>query len=839
MKLLIVESPSKSKTISKYLGNGFVVRASVGHIRDLPKSNKKAVDIEGGFIPHYEIVAKKEDIIADITAQADKADEILLATDPDREGEAIAWHIAEVLKDRLGKNTKKKMKRVTYHEITKEAVLEALEHPRDIDEHLREAQEARRVLDRIVGYDLSGLIWKKVRYGLSAGRVQSPALRIIMEREREIRAFKPETYWVIAGQWHIKGDSKDNLLNLTCVKEPRDKKEVENILEVARKEKWQVIDIEESEQKRSPRAPFITSTLQQTASSRFGFSPSRTMGIAQKLYESGYITYMRTDSTNLGQQALAQIGTIIEKNYGKEYLSFRTYATKSKNAQEAHEAIRPSHFDKEKAGHNDEQKKLYRLIWQRAVASQMADAKLAKTKIIANISNGKESQSVPLERLSERANSGGLTSTPNNEVRPPEFAIPNFEANGSRVLFDGWLKADPESNGEEVNLPKCNKGEKLDLISIDSEEKQTQPPPRYTEAGLIKELEKRGIGRPSTYASICKTIEDRGYVSKENKSLKPTDTGDVVSSFLEEYFPSYISDSFTAEMEDELDDIANGTRTYLKTLTDFYKPFHKEVKSKEKIEKITNLGIADAKFKCPKCGKTPMEIKLGKNGKFISCVDYPKCDGALTLDGTEFKSDTPIGNDPTTGLPIFVLNGRFGPYVQLGHRVPKVKKVRTKKKAPSALSNSNQDSSTLPASSLISPVSPASNSVSSTLPVSSPELSTSSSIPPDSSSVSPTLPSPIPTPPKPKMASIPKYMDPSKVTVADALKYLSLPRTLGVDPKTGKDVVASAGRFGPYVVSDGNFRSIKAPDNVYDITLERALEMLAVPKKVRAGKIKK
>ncbi|MFA6554133.1 MAG: type I DNA topoisomerase [Candidatus Paceibacterota bacterium] len=778
MKLLIVESPSKSKTISKYLGDCFVVRASVGHVRDLPKSSKKAIDIEGGFIPHYEVVAKKEDVIADITMQAEKANEIILATDPDREGEAIAWHIAEVLKDRLGAKIAKKMSRVTYHEITKEAVLEALEHPREIDQHLREAQEARRVLDRIVGYDLSGLVWKKVRYGLSAGRVQSPALRIIMEREREIRAFKPETYWAIAGQWKTPIGEK---LSLTCVEEPRDKKQVDTILETAKKEKWHIVDIEESEQKRSPRAPFITSTLQQAASSRLGFSPSRTMGIAQKLYESGYITYMRTDSTNLGKQALEQIGKVVEKQYGKDYLSFRTYNAKSKNAQEAHEAIRPSHFDKENAGHNDEQKKLYRLIWQRAVSSQMADARMARTKIIANVNVG---------------------------------TIPNFEANGSRVLFDGWLKADPESNGEETTLPKCSKDENLDLISIDSEEKQTQPPPRYTEAGLIKELEKRGIGRPSTYASICKTIEDRGYVSKENKALRPTDTGDVVSSFLEEYFPSYISDSFTAEMEDHLDEIANGTRTYEKTLSDFYKPFHKEVLSKEKLAKATNLGLSDPKFKCPKCGTSPMEIKLGKNGKFLSCTRYPDCEGALTLDGTEFKSDTPIGNDPTTGLPIYVLNGRFGPYVQLGARLPKVKKTKKPR-----VKKIKKDKSSSEAKS------PANDS--SAISTETEVTKTPAEI------IKPTEEAPAPVAPKPKMASIPKYMDPSKVTVADALKFLSLPRTLGIDPKTGKDVVASAGRFGPYIVSDGNYRTIKTPDIVYDITLERALEMLAVPKMVR------
>ncbi|MEI8327644.1 MAG: type I DNA topoisomerase [Candidatus Taylorbacteria bacterium] len=781
MKLVIVESPSKSKTITKYLGEGFVVRASVGHIRDLPKSSKKAIDIEGGFIPHYEVVAKKEPVIADIANLAEGASEIILATDPDREGEAIAWHIAEVLRERLGKTVSKKMKRITFLEITKDAVLEAMQHPRDIDENLREAQEARRVLDRIVGYDLSGLIWKKVRYGLSAGRVQSPALRIIMEREREIRAFIPEKYWVIEGLWNTA--SKDPL-TLKCSKEPREEKEVNTILDIARKESWKIMGVEETEQKRSPRAPFITSTLQQTASSRYGFSPSRTMGIAQKLYESGYITYMRTDSTNLGEQALGQIAKAIEKNYGKEYLSYRKYSAKSKNAQEAHEAIRPSHFEKMNAGHNEEQKKLYKLIWQRAVASQMTDARIARTKIIANVAEG----------LGDRVE--GIVS------------IPPFEATGSRVIFDGWLQADPESRGEEVTLPKCTIDESIKLISIDSVEKATEPPPRYTEAGLIKELEKRGIGRPSTYASITKTIEDRGYVEKLNKSLKPTDTGDVVSSFLEENFPTYISDGFTAQMENELDEIANGERTYLKTLSDFYGPFHKDLMSKEKTAKITNLGVADARFKCPKCASS-MDIKLGRNGKFLSCSKYPDCDGALTLDGVEFKKDEPIGNDPTTGLPIFVLNGRFGPYVQLGVKLPKVKKVRVKKgvKKPETV-------------------------LSETLLEGVDHIAKT-----PSTSHYPLVPTPSPI--KPRMASIPKIYDPSKVTVPQALKFLSIPRTLGVDPKTGKDVVASAGRFGPYIVTDSNFRSIKVPDDVYEITLARALEMLAIPKAVRKGRFAK
>jgi len=839
MKLIIVESPSKAKTISKYLGKDFRVLASVGHVRDLPKSNKKAIDIEGGFVPHYEVVAKKEAVIAEIKHEAAKADQIFLATDPDREGEAIAWHLSELLTNKKlgGTISKKEIQRITYHEVTKEAVLKALEEPRPIDEHLREAQEARRVLDRLVGYDLSGLIWKKVRYGLSAGRVQSPALRIIMEREREIRAFKPEDYWTITGKFKTLGNAD---LTLTCCEEPRNIEVVEHIRTVAENNPWSVVDIEETEQKRQPRAPFITSTLQQTASSRLGFSPSRTMGIAQKLYESGFITYMRTDSTNLGKQALEQIGSVVEKEYGKEYLQFRTYAAKSKNAQEAHEAIRPSHFDKESAGHNDEQKKLYRLIWQRAVASQMADAKIARTKIIANVEGKVPSTeySVPSQ---EKDNS--VLGTRNSELELDNRNIPDFVANGSRVIFDGWLRADPESTGEEVNLPKCDKGEKLDLVSIDSGAKQTQPPARYTEAGLIKELEKRGIGRPSTYASITKTIEDRGYVEKDGRSLRPTDTGDVVSSFLEENFPTYISDTFTAEMENELDEIAGGARTYEKTLSDFYKPFSKEVKTKDKLAKATNLGVADAKYKCPKCGSS-MEIKLGRGGKFLSCSRYPDCDGAMTIDGVEFKKDEPIGTDPSTGLPIFVLNGRFGPYVQLGIKLPKEKKVKKARKARTTKKSKGTLKDT-PENILKDSDGNTSAEASSGIQKDDKNVADFSGqgkqdAAPDREAVTTVNEvGVVPTPIKPRMASIPKTMDPSKVTVADALKYLSLPRILGNDPATGKEIKVSIGRFGPYIVRDGDFRSIKAPENPYDITLEKSLEILAQEKKQRGFAKKK
>jgi DNA topoisomerase I len=657
MKLLIVESPSKAKTISKYLDGKYEVRASVGHIRDLPKSNKKAIDIPAGFIPHYEISPGKEKVVADIRSLAKKAEEVLLATDPDREGEAIAWHIKEAV-------GLKNPKRVVFYEITKDAVQEAILHPREIDDNLKQAQEARRVLDRLVGYDLSGLIWKKVRYGLSAGRVQSPALRIIMEREREIRAFIPENFWVINANTKTKNNEK---LALVCAEEPRDQKVVEKILEAGRKYPWVVNKVTETETKRSARAPFTTSTLQQTASSRLGFAPSRTMGVAQKLYEAGLITYMRTDSVNLSQVALKQIYSLIEKKYGKEYLEAHTFTARSKNAQEAHEAIRPTDISNINAGLNDEQKDLYNLIWQRTVASQMADAKVMRTKIFVEIDKPIKSSKDFSERL------GTPLSGENSLV---DFSLPEFWANGSRLLFPGWLIADTEGSGDDVILPKVEKGEKLTFIDIESIGKQTEPPSRYSEAGLIKELEKRDIGRPSTYASIIKTIQDRGYVEKINKALVPTDTGDVVSSFLEEHFANYISDSFTAEMEDKLDDIALGKAEYLKTLKDFYGPFWKDVESKDKIDKVTNLGIADASHICPVCGGS-MIIKLSKNGKFLSCAKYPDCTGARKITGEEMEGPKETGEDcPDCKNGKLVLReGKFGQFISCSN-YPKCKHIK-------------------------------------------------------------------------------------------------------------------------------------------------------------------
>jgi DNA topoisomerase-1 len=630
--LVIVESPAKAKTIEKYLGTGYKVMSSIGHVRDLPKSNTDAVDIQGGFVPRYIISPGKHKVIEGLQKAAAKADEVLLASDPDREGEAIAWHVAELLRKH-----NKNLKRVAFNEITKDAVTEAIAHPRELDLHLKEAQEARRVLDRLVGYDLSGLIWKKVRYGLSAGRVQSPALRIVMEREREIRAFIPENYFVLTADLaHGK-----EVVPFTCTIEPKEEVEAKRIKTVGEKHDWKIASVKESEAKRAPRPPFTTSTLQQVASTRLGFSPSRTMGAAQKLYEAGHITYMRTDSPTLSAQAQKQIVALLHADFGKEYVAPRQYKTKSKSAQEAHEAIRPTNFGKRSAGSTADQKALYELIWERAVSSQMADATLKRTKLLANVTGASES-------------------------------IPDFAVNGSRVIFDGWLKVDTRARGEDTEVPKLTEGDTFPCQQVSIDAKQTQPPSRYTEAGLIKELEKRGIGRPSTYASIMNTITERGYVTKEGRTLIPTDTGDVVSSFLEEHFAQYISDDFTSEMEDELDDIATGERTYVKTLKDFYTPFQKAVAAKADIEKLTTLGAAPKEFPCPLCG-AEMVKKLGKNGTFLSCSKFPDCTGARLIDGSEVKPEAPIGNHPETGEPIFVLNGRFGPYAQLGETPEKVK----------------------------------------------------------------------------------------------------------------------------------------------------------------------
>ena len=741
--LLIVESPAKARTIQNYLGKDYEVLASVGHVRDLPKSGNDAVDIEDGFKPKYIVPAEKREIIERIKRAAEKADKVYLATDPDREGEAIAWHVKQAV-------GLKSPKRVVFHEITKHAIEEAIAHPRAIDEDLRRAQEARRVLDRIVGYDLSGLIWKKVRYGLSAGRVQSPALRILAEREREIKAFIPVTYFVIGALFRAKGGE----FAASCTEQPATQEAADRIVNQGRAAAWKVASVTERAEERHPRAPFTTSTLQQVASTRLGFSPSRTMRAAQKLYEAGHITYMRTDSVNLAAEAVTSILAAVASEFGKDYAERRAYKTKSKNAQEAHEAVRPTDASKQKAGANPDEMSLYALIRTRTLASQMKSAQSLRTSVA---------------------------------VEADAVDLPSFTATGSRITFPGWLACDVKARGEDTELPKLVNGESLTLVSLAADEKQTEPPNRYTEAGLVKELEKRGIGRPSTYASIMKTIQDRGYAVKEGRTLTPTATGMVVSGWLEEHFADYISDSFTAEMEDELDEIARGERGYEPTLEEFYKPFKKAVDSKESLPKATALGDAPAEFPCPICG-SPMEFKLGRGGVFMSCKRYPDCLGARTETGAELRPDEPIGTHPDTGMPIYVKTGKYGPYVEMPLSLPPPEDADKKEEAPALAKNGKPKRKKAKGR---------------------PKLDV-------------------------KRAGIPPGTDLGAVTLADAVRYLSLPRELGIHPGTGKPVTASTGRFGPYVAHDGEFRSIKKGDP-YTITLDEALAIIAVPKQPPRG----
>lgn len=628
-KLVVVESPSKAKTIQKYLGKGYTVKSSKGHIVDLPKSDL-GVDTEKDFDPTY--VVTKEATLRDLKKAFKDKDGLVLAVDPDREGEAIGWHVARELgliskkgKSSRKKKTEKTLERIVFTEITKDAVQEAIKNPRKLDQDLINAQQARRVLDRLVGYKLSPLIWKKVRYGLSAGRVQSVAVKLIVDREIEREKFKADEYWSISAYLdekkgkkvqiniNLSEDEKDEKLakkkaeliefNLVKVKgkkpELEKQKEVDKIIKDLDGNKWLITDIQKKESKRRPRPPFSTSMMQQAAANRMGFGASRTMRAAQKLYEAGHITYMRTDSITMSQQAVQQIRKHIDKAYGKKFLPDKpnNYTTKSKVAQEAHEAIRPTNVAKDHGtlSLKGDEAKLYELIRKRALASQMVPAIVENNKLIV------------------------------------EFGDYVFQANGQRVIFDGYLKVYPEKISENV-LPKLAKGEELFPHVIEGDQHFTQPPPRYSEATLIKTLESLGIGRPSTYAPIIQTIQTRKYVEKENKYFFPTDTGRVVNNLLSKHFAEIVDAGFTAEMEDDLDKVANGDEDWVKMMADFYNPFEKKLANKqEELKKEDFTVLGKSKVKCPECGK-PMQIKLGRFGRFLSCSDFPDCKGMLGLD---------------------------------------------------------------------------------------------------------------------------------------------------------------------------------------------------------------
>jgi len=656
--LVIVESPAKAKTIKKYLGKDFYVLASFGHVRDLiPKEG--AVDPEHDFAMQYAVIEKNAKHIAAIAKELKTADSLYLATDPDREGEAIAWHIYELMQaKKLLKN--KSVYRVVFHEITKSAICEAVAHPRKISMDLVNAQQARRALDYLVGFNLSPLLWKKIRRGLSAGRVQSPALRMIVEREAEIEKFVAQEYWTIIA--NSKADAQqfpakltiyqaEKLTQFSITNEEQAKAIEQNLLSQANG-KLLVSKVESKQRKRNPSPPFITSTLQQEAARKLGFTAKRTMRIAQQLYEgidfdgepAGLITYMRTDSVNLAGEALQEIRDLIVKNYGKKNLpdTPRFYKTKAKNAQEAHEAIRPTSAERlPKLMQNhltEEQYKLYDLIWKRTIACQMIHATI--NTVAVDLQCGNDNY---------------------------------FRATGSTIANPGFITVyqegidDSKADDDEKMLPKMKEGDIIDLLAINSEQHFTEPPPRYSEASLIKTLEEYGIGRPSTYASIISTIQDRGYVILDNKRFKPTDVGTIVNKFLTEYFTKYVDYNFTADLEDQLDAVSRGENNWIPLLERFWSPFKSLIDKIERTVQRKDVTQEALDEKCPKCGK-PLAIRLGRRGRFIGCTGYPDCD--YTRNIGEEKTEGPTTPEvvenrlcPKCNSPLHIKMGRYGKFI--------------------------------------------------------------------------------------------------------------------------------------------------------------------------------
>ncbi|MST04238.1 MAG: type I DNA topoisomerase [Candidatus Pacebacteria bacterium] len=614
MKLIIVESPTKAKTISGFLGKKYKVESSFGHIRDLPK-NRLGIDIENNFEPHYVIPVKAKKNFANLKKIAKKADSIILATDEDREGEAISWHLAQAL-NISPENTK----RIAFHEITKNAIENALEHPRSIDLNMVHSQQARRILDRLVGYKLSPFLWKKIAKGLSAGRVQSVALRIIMDREIEIKNFKPQKYWTLdaifkkndseapieASLSKIDGKSIDKF-------DIKSREESENLKTKIQNSKYKVSSIVKKDSIKSPGAPFTTSTLQQESAKKLGYSSKKTMFMAQRLYEKGLITYMRTDSVNISKEAIDKANSWINSNLGVDYAvpGGRVFKGKSKLAQEAHEAIRPTNPESMPEKLSLEEKgefKVYDLIWRRFLASQMKEAKI-------------ESIHVSIDSLDKE--------------------IFTFKTSGQRIAFDGFLKIWP-NKFEEKELPKLEEKESLNLKEILSNEHETEPPGRYGEASLIKTLEDHGIGRPSTYSPIISVIQARNYVVKESGKFKPTEVGEIVDKTLRENFPEIIDINFTADLENKFDDIAEGKEVWQESIKKFYVPFEKnlEIKYKEVLNKEAMEEKTDEK--CEKCQK-PMIIKMGRFGKFLACTGFPECKNTKKIDGATggFQKEPP------------------------------------------------------------------------------------------------------------------------------------------------------------------------------------------------------
>jgi DNA topoisomerase I len=669
-KLLIVESPAKAKTIQKYLGPGFKVQASMGHVRDLPKS-KLGVDPDRDFSPDYEIPSDKSKVVSELRSAVKSADAVYLATDPDREGEAIAWHVLEAT--RVPKS--KPVYRVTFHEITKNAVQDAVAHPREIDTRLVNAQQARRVLDRLVGYRLSPLLWDKVKRGLSAGRVQSVAVRLVVDREREIEDFKPQEYWTIEADLN-KQQGVDRVFRAVLVERAGkklgkfdigNKAAADVIMKDLDGAAFQIQKISRKDKRRTPAPPFTTSTLQQEASRKLGFGAKKTMMIAQQLYEGveigggegtvGLITYMRTDSLSVSQQAQSEARALIAKKYGEDYVPAKpnVYKTRAKGAQEAHEAIRPTGVQREPAmlrtALNRDQYRLYDLIWKRFVASQMAAAIFDSTSV--DIAAGRHL---------------------NGSATPPYL----FRATGSVLKFPGFLAVynvdldeGEEDEDKEAILPPLSEGELLRLIELLALQHWTQPPPRYTEASLVKELEKLGIGRPSTYAPTISTIQAREYVQVVDKKLVPTSLGRVVTDLLVQHFPDIVDYNFTSQMEQQLDDIAEGERQWVPVIRGFYQPFENTIaRAKSEMRGVKGETV-ETDIPCPNCG-APLGIKWGRNGEFLACTRHPDCsftgDLARDAEGRVQLAEQPKLADgeqicDKCGRPMTIKQGRFGPFL--------------------------------------------------------------------------------------------------------------------------------------------------------------------------------
>ena len=749
MPVVVVESPAKAKTINKYLGSNYTVLASYGHVRDLPPKDG-SVNPDNGFDMKWEIGADSKKHVKAIADALKHDNELILATDPDREGEAISWHLEETLRNKRVINSDTPVSRVVFNAITKSAVSEAMENPREIDAPLVHAYLARRALDYLVGFNLSPVLWRKLPGAKSAGRVQSVCLRLIVEREIEIEAFKPKEYWSVKASLKTPRGQlfEGKLINLAGTKldkyDLKSGSEAELAAQAIATRELLVSSVESKPVSRNPYAPFMTSTLQQEASRKYGMGARQTMQAAQRLYEAGHITYMRTDGIDMAPEAVTSTREAIKERYGEKFLpsSPRFYKNKAKNAQEAHECIRPTSISKDAKQlklTDQDQFKLYDLIWKRTISCQMATAKLERTSV---------------------------------DIQSADKEV-TLRANGQVVLFEGFLKVyeesrdDAEQSEDESRLPQMTQGENIEKISIDPEQHFTQPPPRYTEASLVKKMEELGIGRPSTYANIVTTIQDREYVRKEKNRLLPEDKGRIVTIFLLNFFKRYVEFDFTASLENQLDAVSAGKGNYKELLGRFWDDFSQAIAETSDLRITEVLDVLDDALapqlypvkedgvdprKCPKCGNGQLHLKSSRTGGFVGCGNYPECKYTRPISGDiEEAADRLLGE--YDGDQIFLKNGRYGPYIQRGE--------------------TSEDNK------------------------------------------------------KPPRASLPKGWLASEMEIEKAIKLLNLPREIGPHPEDGQIIEAGIGRYGPFVRHGRIYANLKEPEDVFTIGMNRAVEELA------------